>query len=244
MVFTEFNVVEKPIIEWLGKIGWKYLPSDELKRDIEEPFDLASLTDSLVRLNPDLDDEDVDKVVNQLRRVSNDVAGNREFLEWLKGERSLVLKPGEKAKTVKLIDSEDLDKNNFVVTNQFKFAGYERVRPDILLMVNGIPLVVIEGKVPTREFLDYHEAIKQIVRYAREAPQLLKYLAFTCPTDGTIFKYGWANAEGYQKFFEWKNEKLTDPVEAGVRGLFGKEQFLDLATNFIVFEKDPEGKVA
>src|SRR2546426_12218205 len=111
MVYTEFNVVEKPIVEWLEKLGWKYLPPDELKRDVEEPFDLATLTDALVRFNPDLDDGDVEKAVNQLRKLSNDVAGNREFLEWLKGERSIVLKPGEKAKTIKLIDSDNPDRN-------------------------------------------------------------------------------------------------------------------------------------
>jgi type I restriction enzyme, R subunit len=243
MVYTEFNVVEKPIIQWLEKLGWRYVQADDLKRDEEEPFDLPTLREALGKLNPEVEDEDIDKVVNQLRKLSNDLAGNREFVEWLKGEKSVVLRAGEKAKTIKLIDTDDSQNNIFVVTNQFKYAGYENIRPDIILMVNGIPLVAIEAKVPTREF-DYQEAIRQFVRYARQAPQLLKYLAFNCPTDGTIFKYGWATVEGSEKFFEWKDEKVSDPVEASVRGLFDKEQFLDLVSNFVVFEKDTEGKLA
>jgi len=240
MVYTEFSVVEKPIIEWLEGLGWKYIHPDELKRDIEDPFDLPTLTEAIKRLNPQLEAEDVDKVPSQLRRPSNDMAGNKDFLEWLKGERSLVLKQGEKATTIKLVDFENPENNMFVVTNQFKFSGYENVRFDIVLMVNGIPLVVIEAKTVAKELLDYHEAIKQLRRYAREAPQFLKYLAYVCPTDGMAFKYGWVTAEGYEKFFDWNDEKLTDPAEASVKGLFEKGLFLDFIGIFTVVEKERE----
>src|SRR6266699_832471 len=227
MVFTEFSVVEKPIIEWLEGLGWKYAHPDDLKRDVEDPFDLPILGRVIKRLNPHLEDEDVDKVVGQLRRPTNDIAGNKEFLEWVKGERSLVLKPGEKATTIRLVDFENPENNTLVVTNQFKFSGYENVRFDIVLMVNGIPLVVIEAKTVGKELLDYHMAIKQLKRYATAAPQFLKYLAYVCPTDGMTFKYGWVTAEGYEKFFDWNDEKLTDPVEASVKGLFERKLFLD-----------------
>jgi len=240
MPYTEFNIVEKPIIEWLQELGWKYLAPDEMKRDLEEPFHLEILKQSIRRLNPDLvTDDDIDKVVSQLRKISNDLAGNKEFLEWLKGERSVVLKPGEKAKTIRLLDIDSPENNTYVVTNQLKFAGYENVKFDIVLMVNGIPLVVIEAKVPTRELLDYNEAIKQIKRYVRNAPQFFKYLAFVCPTDGVVFKYGWV-ADGYERFHEWRKDRISDPVKAAVKGLFDKESFLDFVGNFIVFEKERE----
>ena len=173
MVYTELSTVERPIVEWLQKIGWEYARPEHLKRDAEEPFDLARLSEALKRLNPAIvnADEDVEKVINQLRRPLNDITGNREFFEWLKGERSLVLKPGEKARTIKLIDFESPERNACVVTNQFKFAGYENVRFDIVLMVNGIPLVAIEAKAPTREAIDYREAVKQILRYRSKLPR-------------------------------------------------------------------------
>jgi type I restriction enzyme R subunit len=240
MVYTEFSAVEKPIIKWLEGLGWKYASPDELKRDIEDPLDLPTLREAIKRLNPRLEDEDADKIVSRLRRPSNDIAGNKEFLEWVKGERSLILNPGQKATTISLIDYENPENNTFVVTNQLKFSGFENVRFDIVLMVNGIPLVVIEAKTVAKELLDYHEAIKQLRRYAREAPQFLKYLAYVCPTDGMAFKYGWVTAEGYEKFFDWNDEKLTDPVEASVKGLFDKGLFLDFVGNFTVVEKERE----
>ena len=174
MVYTELSTVERPIVEWLEKLGWEFVRPERLRRDVEEPFDLARLGEALKRLNPEIakTDEDVEKIINQLRRPLNDITGNREFFEWLKGERSLVLKPGEKAKTIRLIDFESPEKNTYVVTNQFKFAGYENVRFDIVLMVNGVPLVAIEAKAPTRESIDYREAVKQILRYEKQAPQI------------------------------------------------------------------------
>jgi type I restriction enzyme R subunit len=239
MVYTEFNLVEKPIIKWLERLGWKYIHPDELKRDTEEPFDLFSLRDSIKRLNPGIiaSNEDVEKVVNQLRRPPNDIIGNREFFEWLRGGRSIAFKQGEKAQTIRLIDFDSPENNRFMVTNQFKFSGYENVRFDIVLMVNGLPLVVIEAKVPTRGTIDYREAIRQIVRYEREAPQLVKYLSFICVTDGVNFRYDWTTED---KFFEWKSLGATDPMEGSVQGLFQKETFLDLVGNFIVFEKERE----
>lgn len=237
MVYTEFRTVEKPIIEWLQKIGWRYVNPEDLKRDSEEPFDLPTLRESLKSLNPAViqADEDVEKVINQLRRPLNDITGNRKFLEWIKGERSLVLRAGQKAKTISLIDFGSPENNSLVVTSQFKFAGHENVRFDIVLMVNGIPLAVIEAKLPTKAGVDYHNAIEQIQRYDKQAPQLLKYLAFTCVTDGITFRYDWVTRD---KFFEWKNEQFPDPVKSAVFSLFGKRTFLDIISNFIVFEKN------
>lgn len=238
MVYTEFGTVEKPIIDWLQELSWEYVSGDDLKRDVEEPFCLPTLRQAIKTLNPHViqSDEDVEKVVNQLRRCSNDIAGNRDFFEWLKGEKSIVFKQGEKAQTIRLIDYDRPENNSFVVTNQFKFAGYENVRFDIALMVNGIPLVVIEAKTSTQEQIDYTEAINQLLRYHRDAPQILRYLAFVCATDGFTFKYDWTDPKRY---FNWRN-KEADPLEASVKGLFQRAQFLDFIQNFIVFEKTHE----
>jgi type I restriction enzyme R subunit len=238
MTYTEYGTVEKPIIDWLRELGWEYVSADDLKRDVEEPFCLPALRQAIKTLNPHViqSDEDVEKVINQIRRCSNDIAGNRDFFEWLKGERSIVFKQGEKAQTIRLIDYDNPENNSFAVTNQFKFAGYENVRFDIVLMVNGIPLVIIEAKNSTKEQIDYTEAINQLLRYHRDAPQIFKYLAFVCATDGFTFKYDWTDPKRY---FNWRN-KEADPLEASVKGLFPKAQFLDFIQNFIVFEKAHE----
>ncbi len=238
MIYTEVSVVEKPIIEWLEEFDWKYVLPANLRRTPEEPFEFATLTKAIKRLNPGVieTDEDVERVISRLQRLSNDIAGNKEFLDWLKGEKSIILKPGQKAKTVRLIDYEHVNNNSFVVTNQFRFSGYQNVRFDIVLMVNGIPLVVIEAKKPTATY-DYTEAIKQLLRYHREAPQIFKHLAFVCATDGMTFKYNWIDENSYSY---WRNPAFFDPVEGAVRGLFARRGFLDMVNNFIVFEKTKE----
>lgn len=239
MVYTEFRTVEQPIIKWLQKLGWRYVSPDDLRRDIEEQFDLPTLKEALKKLNPNViqRDEDAERVISQLRRLLNDVTGNKEFFEWFKGERSLVLKAGEKAKTIRLVDLQNPENNTFVVTNQFKFAGYENIRFDIVLMVNGIPVAVIEAKVPTKAAVDYREAIRQVQRYIQQAPQIFKYLALACVTDGINFRYDWVSPD---KFFEWKSKEFSDPVKASIYSLFRKPVFLDLISNFIVFERERE----
>lgn len=239
MVYTEYKSVENPIVEWLHELGWRYISSLDLPRDAEEPFDIQVLTDAIRRLNIGIvrTEEEIERIINRLRRFSNDITGNREFFNWIKGEGSLVLRQGEKSQTIKLIDYDNMENNRFVVSNQYKFTGYERVRFDIVLMVNGIPLVVLEAKAPTREMVDYHEAINQLLRYHRVAPQLFKYLAFVCATDGVNFKYDWINDK---KYFEWRQEGFVDPLEASIRGIFQRDRFLDIIGNFIVFEKEGE----
>jgi type I restriction enzyme R subunit len=237
--YTEYRTVEKPIIEWLQELGWEYKPAEEIPRTLEEAFDHSTLRKALKRLNNGVLESggDVESVIAKLERLPNDITGNKEFLEWLKGERSIVLKPGEKSKTIRLIDYENIENNTFVVTNQFKFSGYENIRFDILLMVNGIPLVTMEAKKPTGRY-DYTEAIHQIQRYNRDAPQIFKYLAFVCATEGINFKYDWVYPNSI--FSYWRNPDLSDPIKGAVKGLFRHEQFLDLVQNYIVFERDKD----
>lgn len=238
MPYTEFNTVEKPIINWLQEMGWKYVPAYDIGRTEEEPFDAILLRQTIKKLNPRVikTDDDVERVVSKLESLTNDIAGNREFLGWIKGERSIVLKQGEKAKTINLTDYENIENNRFVVTNQFRFSGYENVRFDIVLMVNGIPLVAIEAKKPTSTY-DYTEAIKQLLRYHGQAPQIFKYLTFVCATEGMSFKYNWSDPNNYSY---WKNPEIFDPVKGAIKGLFPRRQFLDIVNNFIVFEKERE----
>ena len=236
MVYTEHKTAEWPIIELLQKLKWNYVPPKELRRDWEEPFDLRALRKAIRKLNSDFitTDREVESIISRLKRLSNDISGNKEFFEWLRGERSIVLRPGEKAKTIKLIDFENIKDNKFVVTNQFEFVGYEKVRFDVVLLVNGIPLVIMETKRPVKEEVDpIKEGIRQLQRYAREAPQIFKYLAFVCVANGLFFKYGWN-----KKFFEWKEpleEYEKDPFKTAILHIFNKANFLDMIENFIVF---------
>ncbi len=87
-----------PILDWLQSLGWRFIAPEDLGRDTDDPFDLRALSTAIKKLNQGVieRDEDVEKVINQLRRIPNDIEGNREFFEWLKGEHGLVLKQGTK----------------------------------------------------------------------------------------------------------------------------------------------------
>ena len=234
MVYTEFSTVEEPIIEWLQELGWKYLPPDSTDRDLDEPFLVEYLKKSLRRLNSGVleSGEDIEQGISKLRLLSNDIRGNKEFFYWLRNEGEVSLRRGELNQTVRLIDYDNPENNSFMVTSQFKFSGYENIRADIVLFVNGIPLVLIEAKTQSSETIDYTDAVDQIIRYSNEAPQLFKYLAYACATDGAAFRYGWTDPERY---FRWR-DGFEDPLEATVKNLFQKQRFLDFIENFIIFE--------
>ena len=86
MPFTEFKTVEKPIIDWLVELGWKYVPPNEMVRDADEPFHLPSLKRAIIKFNSVIrNDSDVDRVINQLRVISNNIYGNSDFFDWVKG---------------------------------------------------------------------------------------------------------------------------------------------------------------
>jgi len=235
MVYTESETVEKPIIEFLGELGWTFIGPDSIDRDYDKAFDEIRLREALKAFNPGVlsSEADVDKVVDRLSLLPTDIRGNEEFFKWLKNEGTITLRPGEHSKTIKLIDYEkNGKKNSFTVTNQYKFHGYENIRPDIILFINGIPLILIECKTQSQETIDYTNAITQIIRYNREAPQLFRFLAFCCATDGVNFRYGWTSPGRY---FRWRNGH-EDPLRASVMNILQKERVLDFIQNFIVFE--------
>jgi len=234
MAYTESGTVEKPIVEWLQELGWTYVEPESIVRDYDEAFDQDRLVESLKKLNPTIckSSSDIERIVSRITQLDNDIRGNKEFFDWLKNEGSISLRPGEKSRTIKLIDYDNPKNNIFTVTNQYKFHGYENIRPDIVLFINGIPLILIECKSQTHESVDYTNAITQILRYNEQAPQLFKHLAFCIATDGANFRYGWTN-EG--RYFMWRNG-FDDPLEAAVKNFLTKENVLDFLQNFIVFE--------
>jgi len=230
--YTEFSTVEKPIIGWLDELGWDYFPDTELNREVFEPFLLDQLRASLIKLNPDIQtNSDADRIINKLRQISTDLKGNRDFFNWLKNEESMVLKTGEHSTTINLIDYETPENNTYTVSNQYKFTGYKSIRPDIMLFINGIPIILIEAKTQSNQTIDYTDAINQIIRYNKQAPQLTRYLAYSIATDGAQFRYGWTNPKRYNR---WKTEEPT--LESKVKALLKPTLVLDFIQNFIVFE--------
>ncbi len=254
MTYSEKGTVEDFIIQELKKLGWKYLTQKEIeakrKDRLEEPLVLENLRESVRKLNPDIKftDADLDFVAVSLRTIPSNLEGIRRVLDIFRNGLVVPIQKENKEKVIRLFDPENVDKNEFVVTNQFKLEGPNRnIRADIILLVNGIPLVCIECKSPTGESVDWTTAYIQIKRYEREAPELFKYVQYSIATDGMKTKYfpNGFNEENKDFLSEWKDpypfkveEFKEDILKITIYGLLSKSNLLDLIENFTFIRKE------
>ncbi|MDN6670462.1 MAG: type I restriction endonuclease subunit R [Tetragenococcus koreensis] len=247
MSFAEDNY-ENAIIElFCDKLDYDYVPGWDVDRDYNEPLYLDELMTSLERINPTLSRAAIDEAVNKLRRFDNGtlVQINKVFTSYLQNgiEVSYYDRGEQKASLVKLVDFENISKNSFTVINQWTIDEYSRKRPDVLVFLNGIPVVVFELKSPSREETNASDAYLQLKTYQKEIPSLFNYNAFCVMSDLAISKAGTITA-GEDRFMEWKtidgsyeNTQYAQ-WDTLIEGMFEKKRFLDILENFICFSDD------
>lgn len=174
------NAVEEPIPSY-DSVKWRYVPSELLKRDITEVLLEKELKESLCRLNPDIErnPENADEVIRKLRAILITVANvglvraNEEFAKWLRNEHSLPFGPKGEHVKIKLIDYKELKNNSFILTNQFKVHARETKIPDVVMFINGIPVVVGELKTPVRPAVSWYDGAHEVHDiYENAVPQL------------------------------------------------------------------------
>lgn len=262
---NEARTVENSILEWLQspELGWRYEDAKAVAReyrvrradgsvDEREVLLLPILKERLIALNPGVitDDERAERVISRLRTERD----NQEWLKWLRGEQSMSFAVGETAQNVRLIDFDDVEGNDFLATSQFRVEGVGgNIRTDVLMFVNGIPIVNVEAKTTGRDwYIDWTEGAKQCGRYSREAPQLYYSNAFCGAVNELVFRYG-VPATKFHTWHEWRdpwphtNIPEDDRMRRAVYGLFDRSNLLDILRNFIVFEIEegrPVKKVA
>jgi type I restriction enzyme R subunit len=213
MSFTELNSVEHFIIHQLtgvnlnavqhgmvhedavnyGSVKWNYVQPELLPRDISEVFIEKELKAALIRLNPAISEQPdrADEVIHKLRAILITVGNvglvraNEEFAKWLRGEISLPIGKNSEHVDIRLIDFEELKNNSFLLTNQFKIRARETKIPDVVMFVNGIPLVVGEAKTPVRPSVSWLDGAHDIhVTYENSVPQLFVPNVFSFATEG------------------------------------------------------------
>ncbi|MGH9697840.1 MAG: type I restriction endonuclease subunit R [Candidatus Acidiferrales bacterium] len=266
---NEARTVETPVLDWLQsqELGWRYEDARAVAReyrirraddtvDEREVLLLPILKERLIALNPDVitDDERAERVISRLRNERD----NQEWLRWLRNEKTMSFAVNEPSQTIRLIDYDhvgtDEDENDYLATNQFRVEGpSDNIRTDVLLFVNGIPLVNLEAKTTGRDWkVDWTEGARQCGRYSREAPQLYYSNAFCGAVNEYVFKYGIPGAK-FHTWHEWRDASphnhipATDRMRCSVYGLLDRGNLLDLLRNFIVFEVEqgaPVKKVA
>jgi len=250
------NEIELFAIELLEKQGFNYIYAPNIAPDSESPMRESfedvilkeKLQNSLTTINPNIDYDQIEYAVKQCQRLRSTelLADNEAFHKMLtEGITVEVQKDGvTRGEIVKLIDFDDVSNNDFVVSNQFTIIenGINK-RPDLILFVNGLPLVVIELKNPVDENATVASAYKQIQTYKEVIPSLFTYNAFCIISDGLEAKAGTISA-GLSRFMAWKSSdgkseasNLISQVETMITGMLNPINLLDLVRNFIVYEK-------
>lgn len=230
-------------------LGWHYVSAANLPRQPHEVLVEDHLRDALLRLNPSIaaQPDRVDDVLYRLRaivmtvRETGLVKANEEFAAWLLGERSMPFGENGEHVTIRLLDFDDIEQNQFVVTQQFIVrAGKTEKRADLVLLVNGIPLVVIEAKTPVRASQSWLDAALQVHDdYEKNVPELFVSNVFSVATEGKEFRYG-AVGMPVDLWGPWRlDEENALPaiaqVEKSVCSMLRPAQVLDLLASFTAY---------
>ena len=241
-LFNEETTVEREIIEHLkaAKLSWTWRSREQLRvlrRDEREVLLLPLLREKLKALNPSVltDDARVDAIITKLRACRD----NQQWLTWLQDGVNYKFDAAENAQDVRLIAFDDLDANAWWVTNQFPVEGRSPRRPDIVLLINGIPIVVIEAKTASRSKPDWREGAKQLGMYADEIDQLFYTNAYGVGVNETRMMYG-VPGRRLQFWLQWRDAwpheiDEFDEMRVSLYGLFDRSNLLDFIRHFIVF---------
>ncbi|HUW10494.1 MAG TPA: type I restriction endonuclease, partial [Anaerolineae bacterium] len=245
-VSASHQVSEAPARYGIADLGWQYLSPENLPRQPQEALVENHLREALIRLNPTIAAQParVDDVLHRLRaiimgvRSDGLVKANEEFAAWLTGERSMPFGDNGEHVTIKLIDFKDLEQNQYVVTQQFAFrAGKTEKRADLVLLVNGIPLVLIEAKTPVRSSESWLDGAIQVHDdYERNVPELFVPNVFSVATDGKEYRYASIRMP-VELWGPWRLEDddalpSMQQVEKAVTSMLRPRVILDLLANF------------
>ena len=254
------NDIELWVIELLEKQGYIYLSPEEQEAervDLREVVLAGRLRAAVERLNPDIPEDAREEAVKQVLRLTSTslIESNEAFHKMLTDGVSVTLyADGEsRGEVVRLIDFDNPRANDLIVANQFTVPhDHTSKRPDVVLLVNGLPLAVIELKNPTDEQATVQKAYTQLGNYAVAIPQLFVYNGVLVASDGLDAKAGALTAE-WERFSVWrapegkrKGEATVPQMETTIREMLAPEVLLDMMRHFTVFEKtkkeDPKTK--
>ncbi len=247
MLFTE-DTFEKAVISLFEGMGYEHIYAPDLERDYSRPLMDSVLQDSLVRINKGLPLEAIQEAIQKLNSFDSGtlVQKNRIFTGYLQNgvEVKYFHKGEERSSIVYLLDYSNVKNNTFYVVNQFTFIenGNNR-RPDIILFINGMPLVLMELKSPSKDEVGAENAYNQIRNYMQDVPSMFYYNAICVISDLSTNKAGTITS-GLDRFMEWKTKDGSYENTAYAQfdtfyeGLFPKERLLDIFKNFICFSNE------
>ena len=251
---TERTAVQNPILKYAQDLGWGIVS----RADAEgmRKFSAGGITaqehacnaslffdDTLYRkakeFNPKLEDTK-DELVRKLSILQSNIQGNKDFLAYLKGEKTFFSKKENREYNLTLIDFKNPDNNIFQVSDEYYyFNGHYGNREDVVFFINGIPIAVIECKNATVD-----EAIAlgidQIRRYHRETPEMMVPEQLFTVTESLGFSYGVTWNMNKRSIFKWRQDEVGK-LEDKIKTFFVKDRILDYIKSYIIFSlKDEE----
>lgn len=267
-MFNESNTVEQMLLDLLsGPIslsaaekklygnkakGWRWVAPEELPRQSSEVLVEPWLREALIRLNPEIaaQPDRADEVIYRLRTIPLSVQSeglvraNELFAEWLRGDKSMPFGQRGEHTPIRLIDFEDLSQNDYVVTSQWVYPAKEGGRRfDIVLLINGLPLVIGEAKTPVRPAVSWVDAASDIHNgYEQSVPQMFVPNVFSFATEGKFYRYGSVRMPldlwGPWHLNEEKSEGTLNDVRRAAASMLRPHIILDLLANFTIFATD------
>jgi type I restriction enzyme R subunit len=268
MSFNELNSVEHYIIHQLSGVNlnnntiaepkddygiqWVYKTANELQRNVNEVLEEVDLKNALIRLNPEItrQHELADEVIYKLRAILISVnqvglvRANEEFYDWITGEKTMPFGENNRHVPIRLIDFDNLSNNTYVVTNQFRIHHRETKIPDIVLFINGMPVVIGEVKTPIRPAISWLDGAHEIHDiYENAVPQLFVPNILSFATEGKELFYG-AIRSPLEFWAPWRIDGVEDKLakklglsEIGkeLSDLMNPKKLLDILQNFSLF---------
>ena len=241
--------LEDATLNIFEELGYERLNGYNIDRDYHNVFMEDNLFDDLCKINKDFNDSQIQEAIKTIKTLShgNPVEDNKIFTRYLLEGVPVQVKTsnGYQYKNVKLIDFDNINANHFQAINQYTIIEFDTKRPDIIVFINGIPLVVVELKTATNEDVKLEDAYTQLTGYRNVyIPSLFKYNQFLVISDGVTAKAGTITSP-YSRFSDWKKVEADDEVyenmpthETLFNGMFKKDRLLDIIQNFILFSDD------
>jgi type I restriction enzyme R subunit len=250
MPFAESNF-ENAIIELMrDTLGYTYLYGPNVVRDYHSPLYEEQLKNSLSEINPKIPQEAINEAIFKLKNYDSEnlLRKNERFMEYLQNnvEVSISLNGEQKNFRVKLIDFNNVENNEFTVINQWTVVENEEKRPDVVIFINGLPLIVVELKSCSREDTGISAAYRQIRNYTHDIPCLFTYNTFCIISDLSVSRVGTITSKE-DRYMEWKTtngdyeETRYAAYNVLFEGMLEKGRLLDIIKNFILFSKSSDG---
>jgi type I restriction enzyme R subunit len=238
-LFSEKSLVEDYFIEKLQERGWKFTPADNLEREsLEEPLLTPNLIRAMKRLNASIDigDEEIKQVLNELKLRRSGAEHAKQILNCLKYGVPIKFEKERVVKYVKLFDYDNSANNDFIISRQvIHQSGDKQIRNDIILYINGIPIVNIECKNPTSLTENWYTAYKQTTEYEQAVPEPYKYIQIGVAAEQTAKYFPTAPWQQEDvKIHQWREHDKPDPLDSTIE-MLTPETLLNVIRNYLFF---------